>query len=81
MALSIGSALLGRVKADYAFASQELSVDDKTSVANVLELLGLDPETALLIVLNETMVARTAIHTKRLADGDKLSLMPPIHAG
>lgn len=81
MALSIGSALLSRVNPTYSKASQQLDVTNDTTVADILNTVGLSQDTALLIVLNDTMVTRTILSTQRLANGDRLSLMPPIHAG
>ena len=79
--LSIGSALLERINPAYRQSSQPLDVSEHTSVADILATLGLNQDTALMIVLNDTMVARTVLTTQRLTHGDRLALMPPIHAG
>jgi len=81
VALTIGSALLSKVDEKYSASTQTLSLNDVTTVADVLDHIGLSQETMLLIVLNETMVPRTMVSTQSLSNGDSLSLMPPIHAG
>ena len=81
VALTIGSALLSKVDAQYRVSTQTLSSSDVKTVADVIALIGLSPETVLLIILNETMVPRTSVQTQSLTNGDSLSLMPPIHAG
>jgi len=81
VALTIGSALLSKVDARYSASNQTVSLDDVTTVADVLNHIGLSQETLLLIVLNDTMVPRTNVQTQSLSNGDSLSLMPPIHAG
>jgi len=79
--LTIGSALLNKVNAQFGVSTQTLSLAEITTVADVLEHIGLTQETVLLIILNENMVPRTDVQTQLLSVGDKLSLMPPIHAG
>lgn len=81
VALSIGSALLSKVDAQYSASTQTLSLANITTVADVLDHIGLAQETVLLIILNDTMVPRTNVQTQPLTNGDSLSLMPPIHAG
>ncbi len=81
VALSIGSGLLSRITPAYQHESQTLPVEEDTTIAKLLDRIGLPQELALLIVLNDTLVVRTAVATQRLSNGDRLSLMPPIHAG
>ena len=51
------------------------------SVADLLVALGVAPERPLLIVLNGSVVTPDARAGQPLADGDALSLAPPIRAG
>lgn len=81
VALTIGSALLSKVNADFSQSSQTLALTDIDTVADVLDHIGLSQDTVLLIVLNDTMVPRTSVQSQSLTNGDSLSLMPPIHAG
>ena len=81
VALTIGSAILSKVNSEFSLSTQTLSLATITTVADVLKHIGLAEDTVLLIVLNDTMVPRTTIQTQQLTNGDKLSLMPPIHAG
>ena len=52
-----------------------------SSVAALLEELGIPPERPLLAILNGAVVTETARATTMLADGDTLALAPPIRAG
>jgi len=80
-ALSIGSALLDQVKPEYRAASQHFALTDNTTVADVMESIGLSSQLSLLIVLNDSLVTRPNVSSQRVSNGDNLSLMPPIHAG
>lgn len=79
--LALGSALLSRVDEPFRVSAQTLSLANINTVADVLAHIGLNPDAMLLIVLNDTMVPRTGVLTQTLTNGDRLSLMPPIHAG
>jgi len=81
VALSIGSALLDSVDEPYRLESQTLSVESPISVEACMTQIGLSTDRSLLIVLNDTMVRRPDIGSRLLANGDRLALMPPIHAG
>jgi len=51
------------------------------SVESILDELNVPAEQPLMVILNDTMVARTEYASTLLSDGDTLSLMPPIQAG
>ena len=52
-----------------------------SSVAELLAALDVPAERPLLLVLNGSVVAPDARAERRLADGDAVSLAPPIRAG
>jgi len=81
VALSIGSALLDQVKPEYRAASQHFSVTGDTTVADVLESIGLSSQASLLIVLNDSLVTRPDVSSRQVSNGDNLSFMAPMHAG
>ena len=52
-----------------------------SSVADLLAVLGIEAGRPLLAILNGAVVAPDERASARLADGDTLSLAPPIRAG
>lgn len=81
VALSIGSALLDHVHPEYRAASQRISIRENTTVHDVVDLIGLSTQGSLLIVLNDSLVTRPQLNSQRMANGDELAFMSPIHAG
>ena len=51
------------------------------SVQSILDALQVPADQPLMVILNDAMIARTEYNQTLLADGDALSLMPPIQAG
>lgn len=52
-----------------------------SSVHDVMRELGIPADQRVLVILNGTMVSRPDLASTLLANGDYLSLMPPIQAG
>lgn len=79
--LSLGSGLLSKVNEDYRETSQAVAIDEGMTVDIVLQRLGLPSNMALLVILNDALVQPSQLALQALTNGDRLSVMPPIHAG
>jgi sulfur carrier protein ThiS len=79
--LSLGSGLLSKVNENYRETSQAVAIDEGMTIDIVLQRLGLPSNMALLVILNDALVQPSQLAHQALANGDRLSVMPPIHAG
>ncbi len=59
----------------------EVEVPEGATPAAVMAQLGFPPESSYLVILNGATVPKAERPTRQLAEGDKLSLMPPLKGG
>ena len=74
-------ALAGHLPPGTRGGRTRLELAPDTSVAALLASFGLAPERPLLVILNGAVIAPEARAATTLADGDTLSIAPPIRAG
>ncbi len=79
--LSLGSGLLSKVDESYRDTSQTLAISEGITIDSVLNRLGLPSNMAVLVILNDALVQPSQFALQALTNGDRLSVMPPIHAG
>lgn len=79
--IKLGGAMLQYAPADNPGSRHVFELVKQTSVQDLLDTLHVPVEQPLMIILNDTMVARPDYGQTLLSDGDNLSLMPPIQAG
>ena len=79
--VKLGGAMVQFAPANRAGSRHVLDLEDSTTIQSLLDQLEVPAEQPLMIILNDTMVARPDYATTLLSDGDALSLMPPIQAG
>ena len=81
VSVKLGGSLVEFAPPEQPGNSHSMTLVTQTSVQNVLDQLAVPAEQPLMVILNDAMVARPDYNKTLLADGDKLSLMPPIKAG
>lgn len=81
VSVKLGGALVEFAPAGHSGNTHTMSLDVQTSVQDILEQLAVPAEQPLMVILNDSMVARPDYSTTLLTNGDQLSLMPPIRAG
>ena len=85
MALNVdvvaSGALAARLPSGERPGRARMELPDGSSVADLLAALDVEAGRPLLAILNGAVVAPGERATARLADGDTLSLAPPIRAG
>jgi len=59
----------------------EIEVADAATAINVLEHLGFPHGDAYLLVLNDAILPKSERLTRRLAEGDTLSILMPLKGG
>jgi len=79
--IKLGGAMVKYAPQGQSGNTHSIELNSEQSVQSVLDELAVPVDQPLMIILNDAMVARTEYSTTLLADGDKLSLMPPIQAG
>lgn len=60
---------------------QVLELPDGTTALDVMKRIGLPLEESYLVVLNDSVLTSADRATRALAEGDRLSLMPPLRGG
>lgn len=79
--LKLGGALVKYAPSGRSGSTHSINLPEAKSVSSILDQLQVPTTQPLMIIHNDSMVARTDYETTLLADGDKLSLMQPIQAG
>lgn len=80
--ITAGGAYVERLPADTREGNRaRVEVAPGSSLAALLERLGVDTVRAPLVLLNGTGVAPSDWADTALADGDRLALVPPMRAG
>lgn len=74
-------ALAARLPAGERPGRARIEMPSGSSVADLLDRLGVPPERAVLVILNGTVIPPDRRDAHVLAHGDALSLAPPIRAG
>ena len=74
------------ILADYLPAAKvadsvALEVSADATPLDVARRLGMPADESYLVVVNEVVVPRAEHRTRRLRDGDRLALMPPLSGG
>ena len=59
----------------------DIEVAAGTTPMDVVKQLGMPEDGSYLVILNGATVPRAERLTRRLAEGDKLSIMPPLKGG
>lgn len=59
----------------------DFDIEDDATPADVLRLMQLPTDGSYLIVLNGENVPKAERATRRLAENDKLAIMPPLRGG
>jgi len=79
--IKLGGALVKYAPPDFSGVSDTVTLNDNSSVQGALDHFSIPSEQPLMVILNDSMVARPDYAATVLANGDTLSLMPPITAG
>lgn len=79
--VKLGGAMVQYAPKGQPGSTHNIEIPANNTVQSVLDVLLVPAEQPLMIILNDTMVARPEHATTLLNDGDKLALMPPIQAG
>jgi len=79
--VKLGGAMVQYAPPDQPGSRHVFELHQKTSVQDLLDRLQVPVEQPLMVILNDTMVARPDYATTVLTNGDALALMPPIQAG
>ncbi len=79
--LKAGGNLVERLPACASGTTALFNTGNASSVGDVMRELGIPADQRVLVILNGTMVPRPDLASTLLANGDRLSLMPPIQAG
>ena len=59
----------------------EMDVEEGTTPADIIHLLGIPAERRLMVILDGTMVTRPDLNVIKMKESQTLSLNPPIQAG
>jgi sulfur carrier protein ThiS len=79
--LKAGGSLVERLPESASGTTALFNIGNASSVDDVMRELGIPADQRVLVILNGTMVPRPDLASTLLANGDRLSLMPPIQAG
>lgn len=79
--VKFGGAMVQFAPPDQPGSRLQYDLKKDTTVQDLLDEFHVPVEQPLMIILNDTMVARPDYATTMLSDGDALALMPPIQAG
>lgn len=79
--LKLGGAMVKYAPQGQTGSKHTIALPEARSVQSILDELQVPNAQPLMIILNETIVARTDYDNTLLVDGDQLSLMQPIQAG
>jgi len=79
--VKLGGAMVQYAPADQPGSQHLMTLNQQTTVQDLLDKLHVPVEQPLMIILNDTMIARPEYATTVLSNGDALALMPPIQAG
>jgi len=62
-------------------SSAQIEVADDASPRDVIAALGLPPDENYLVSLNDTIVPPSERASRKLAENDRLAILPPLKAG
>jgi len=81
ISVKLGGAMVKYAPQGQPGNTHNIDLTESKSVQSILEKLKVPAEQPLMVILNDTMVARTDYANTLLSEGDTLALMPPIQAG
>lgn len=79
--VKLGGALVEYAPTEQPGNKHVMQLEKATSVQDVLDQLAIPAEQPLMVIVNDSMVARPDYSSTLLVNGDALALMPPIKAG
>jgi thiamine biosynthesis protein ThiS len=59
----------------------QLDMAEGATPLQVMERLGMPPEGGYLVILNNTVVPKAERAERKLSDGDRLAIVPPLKGG
>lgn len=59
----------------------QLDIEEGTSPIQLMDRLGMPPEGSYLVILNDTVVPKAERAERRLCEGDRLAIVPPLKGG